>query len=130
VVCSKSRPAFAADAGRIARFEREAKILASLNHPHIAAIYGVEGQALVMELVEGESPKGPMPFEGAWKIALQIADALKPSTSPWDLLTGSERTTRDSHEKAACDNPMLFGIRSRESASSQPPTPRRRHRIG
>src|SRR5215471_1744140 len=69
--------AFAADAGRMARFEREAKILASLNHPHIAAIYGVEEQALVMELVEGESPKGPMPFEDAWKIALQIADALE-----------------------------------------------------
>src|SRR6516165_1150073 len=68
--------AFAADAGRMARFEREAKILASLNHPHIAAIYGVEEQALVMELVEGESPKGPMPFEEAWKIALQIAEAL------------------------------------------------------
>ncbi|HKE25238.1 MAG TPA: protein kinase, partial [Bryobacteraceae bacterium] len=61
--------AFAADAGRMARFEREAKILASLNHPHIAAIYGVEEQALVMELVEGESPQGPMPFEDAWKIA-------------------------------------------------------------
>jgi serine/threonine-protein kinase len=69
--------AFAADAGRMARFEREAKILASLNHPQIAAIYGVEEQALVMELVEGESPKGPMPFEDAWKIALQIADALE-----------------------------------------------------
>jgi WD40 repeat protein len=69
--------AFAADAGRMARFEREAKVLASLNHPNIAAIYGVEEQALVMELVEGESPKGPMPFEDAWKIALQIADALE-----------------------------------------------------
>jgi serine/threonine-protein kinase len=69
--------AFAADAGRMARFEREAKVLASLNHPHIAAIYGVEEQALVMELVEGESPKGPLPFEDAWKIALQIADALE-----------------------------------------------------
>ena len=69
--------AFAADAGRMARFEREAKILASLNHPYIAAIYGVEEQALVMELVEGESPKGPLPFGDAWKIALQIADALE-----------------------------------------------------
>src|SRR6516165_6607020 len=56
-------------------FEREAK--ASLNHPHIAQIYGVEDQALIMELVEGESPKGPMPFEEAWKIALQIAEALE-----------------------------------------------------
>jgi serine/threonine-protein kinase len=68
---------FAQDAGRMARFEREAKVLASLNHPHIAHIYGVEDRALVMELVEGESPKGPMPFDEAWKIASQIADALE-----------------------------------------------------
>jgi hypothetical protein len=68
---------FAHDAGRMARFKREAKVLASLNHPNIAHIYGVEDRALVMELAEGESPKGPMPFDDAWKIALQIADALE-----------------------------------------------------
>ena len=67
----------AADPDRLARFEREAQVLASLNHPNIAHIYGVEERALVMELVEGESPKGPMPFDDAWKIALQIADALE-----------------------------------------------------
>jgi serine/threonine-protein kinase len=61
----------------MARFNREAQVLASLNHPNIATIHGVEEHALVMELVEGESPKGPMPFEEAWKIALQIADALE-----------------------------------------------------
>ncbi len=70
-------PAFAEDPNRMARFEREARVLASLNHPNIAQIYGVEERALVMELVEGESPKGPMPFDDAWKIALQIADALE-----------------------------------------------------
>jgi serine/threonine-protein kinase len=59
------------------RFEREAKVLASLNHPNIAHIYGVEDRALVMELAEGESPKGPMPFDDAWKITMQIADALE-----------------------------------------------------
>jgi serine/threonine protein kinase len=69
--------AFASDANRMARFEREARVLASLNHPNIAHIYGVEDRALVMELVEGQSPKGPMPFDEAWKIALQIADALE-----------------------------------------------------
>src|SRR5215472_8682156 len=69
--------AFARDPGRMARFQREAEVLASLNHPNIAQIYGVEDRALVMELVEGESPKGPLPFEDAWKIALQIADALE-----------------------------------------------------
>lgn len=68
--------AFARDPGRMARFQREAEVLASLNHPNIAQIYGVEHRALAMELVEGESPKGPLPFEDAWKIATQIADAL------------------------------------------------------
>jgi Tol biopolymer transport system component len=67
---------FADDSERMARFQREAEVLALLNHPNIAHIYGVEDHALVMELVEGESPKGPLPFEDAWKIAMQIADAL------------------------------------------------------
>jgi serine/threonine-protein kinase len=71
------RVTYARDPGRMARFQREAEVLASLNHPNIAHIYGVEDRALVMELVEGESPKGPMPFEDAWNIALQIADALE-----------------------------------------------------
>src|SRR6516225_9075181 len=69
--------AFAADPERMARFEREACVLASLNHLHIAQIYGVEDGALAMELVNGESPRGPMPFDQAWKIAAQIADALE-----------------------------------------------------
>src|SRR6202158_3707394 len=69
--------AFAGDPERMARFQREAEVLASLNHPNIAHIYGVEERALAMELVEGESPKGPLPFEDAWKIAMQIADALE-----------------------------------------------------
>src|SRR5271154_7405226 len=69
--------AFARDPERMARFQREAELLASLNHPNIAAIYGVEERALVMELVEGNSPRGPMPFDEAWKIASQIAAALE-----------------------------------------------------
>ena len=68
---------FARDPERMARFQREAEVLASLNHPNIAAIYGVEDRALVMELVEGDSPKGPMPFDDAWHIAAQIASALE-----------------------------------------------------
>ncbi len=77
-VAIKILPAsFARDPDRMARFEREAKVLASLNHPNIAQIYGVEDNALIMELVEGESPKGPLPFDEAWKIAMQIADALE-----------------------------------------------------
>src|SRR6185312_3013462 len=68
---------FARDHERMGRFQREAEVLASLNHPNIAAIYGLEDRALVMELVEGESPKGPLPFDDAWHIASQIAAALE-----------------------------------------------------
>lgn len=56
---------FAQDAERMARFDREAKVLASLNHPNIAQIYGVENRAMVMELVEGETLRGPLPLETA-----------------------------------------------------------------
>src|ERR1700685_4085852 len=60
---------FAGDPERMARFQREAEVLASLNHPNIAQIYGVEERALVMELVPGQSLKGPLPLE----IALNYA---------------------------------------------------------
>src|SRR5213592_2265486 len=69
--------AFARDPERLARFEREAKALASLNHPNIAQIYGVEERALVMELVEGETLSGPLPLNTALNYARQIADALE-----------------------------------------------------
>jgi eukaryotic-like serine/threonine-protein kinase len=78
--------AFAQDAERLARFEREAKTLASLNHPHIAQIYGLEKSsgvhALVMELVEGEDlsqriARGPIPLDEALPIVKQIAEALE-----------------------------------------------------
>jgi serine/threonine protein kinase len=69
--------AFAGDPDRAARFEREAKLLAALNHPNIASIYGFESGALVMELVEGVSPQGPMSFDDAWHIASQIIAALE-----------------------------------------------------
>jgi Tol biopolymer transport system component len=69
--------AFAADPDRLARFTREAQVLAALNHPNIASIYGVEDLALVMELVEGEPLKGPLPWETALDCARQIADALE-----------------------------------------------------
>jgi eukaryotic-like serine/threonine-protein kinase len=69
--------ALAQDPERLARFEREAKVLASLNHPNIAQIYGVEDRALVMELVVGETLQGPLPLETALGYARQIADALE-----------------------------------------------------
>src|SRR5690242_8967898 len=65
-VAIKILPAtFADDASRMARFEREAQVLASLNHPNIAQIYGVEQGAIVMELVEGEDLRGPLPLDTA-----------------------------------------------------------------
>jgi len=88
--------AVAQDAERLARFQREAQILAALNHPHIAAIYGLEkmgpestgpestgpSRALVLELVEGETlaeriAAGPIPWDEALAMARQIADALE-----------------------------------------------------
>jgi serine/threonine-protein kinase len=78
--------AFASDPDRLARFQREAQVLASLNHPGIAAIYGLEEsgdtRALVLELVEGPTladriAQGPIPVDEALPIAKQIAEALE-----------------------------------------------------
>ena len=77
---------FALDSQRMARFEREAQVLASLNHSHIAQIHGLEEtdgrKALVLELVEGETlqqqiARGPIPVDEALKIALQICEGLE-----------------------------------------------------
>ena len=78
--------AFTSDPDRLARFEREAKVLASLNHPNIGSIYGLEEaegvRALVLELVEGPTladriKQGPIPIDEALPIARQIAEALE-----------------------------------------------------
>src|SRR5262245_26239279 len=78
--------AFARDPDRLARFQREAQVLASLNHPNIAAIHGLEEsagvRALVLELVDGSTladriARGKVPLDEATAIALQIADALQ-----------------------------------------------------
>jgi len=80
--------AFAADADRVARFTREAQALAALNHPNIAGIYGIEDNAIVMELVEGQdlseligaakaTPYTNLPLPDALAIARQIIDALE-----------------------------------------------------
>ena len=78
--------AFASDAERLARFEREARLLAALNHPNIAAIYGLEASGaapvLVLELVEGPTlsealAAGPLPVDEALSVCRQIAEALE-----------------------------------------------------
>ena len=78
--------AFTSDSDRLARFEREAKVLASLNHPNIGSIYGLEEadgvKALVLELIEGPTlsdriKRGPIPIDEALPIAKQIAEALE-----------------------------------------------------
>src|SRR5688572_16865649 len=73
---------FASDPDRLMRFTREAKTLASLNHANIAAIYGIEERALVMELVEGEDlsvliARGALALPDALPIARQVAEALE-----------------------------------------------------
>ena len=79
-------PAFTSDPERLARFRREAQVLASLNHPHIAAIYGLEDtggvHALVLELVDGQTLAdrlchGPVPLKEAHTIAAQLVVALE-----------------------------------------------------
>ena len=74
--------AFASDAERVARFEREAQLLAALNHPRIAAIYGIEGHAIVLELVDGPTladrlAAGRLDPDEAVALATQIAEALE-----------------------------------------------------
>ena len=79
-------PQFLNDSARMERFQREAHVLASLNHSNIAAIYGLEDsnamRALVMELVEGPTlanriGQGPIPIDETLNIAKQIAEALE-----------------------------------------------------
>jgi serine/threonine-protein kinase len=86
-VAIKAMPAdFSKDADRVARFQREAKVLASLNHPNIGAIYGLEEsgahQYLVLEFIEGETltdrlKQGPISIDEALPLARQIAEALE-----------------------------------------------------
>jgi len=59
------------------RFDREVRAVAALNHPNICTLFDVGPDYLVMEFIEGEAPKGPLPLEEALRIARQIGDALK-----------------------------------------------------
>jgi serine/threonine protein kinase len=122
--------ALANDADYLARSQREAQVLASLNHPNIAAIYGLEGHAIVMELVEGEVladriSRGPLPVEEALPIARQIAEALEAAHEKGiihrDLKPGNIKLTPDGIVKV-----LDFGLaktddtRSTSNASISP----------
>jgi serine/threonine-protein kinase len=117
----------AADADRLARFRREAEVLASLNHPNIAAIYGVEESgepALVMELVEGDDlsqriSAGPIPLDEALLVAKQIADALEAAHEQGiihrDLKPGERQGPRGRRREGAGT------LASRRQSSRRPP---------
>ena len=103
---------FAQDPQRMGRFQREAEVLASLNHPNIAGIHGLEQEgsthAIAMELVEGDTlaariTKGAIPLEEALQIALQIATALEAAhekglihrdLKPANVIVTPERTAK------------------------------------
>jgi eukaryotic-like serine/threonine-protein kinase len=120
---------FAADPERLARFEREAKLLASLNHTNIAHLYGFEKAALadggfahllVMELVEGEDlaerlKRGALPADEAVPIARQIAEAPRRASSDRDLKPANVKVTADGKVKV-----LDFGLAKAWSATSDP----------
>ena len=97
---------FAADPDRLARFTREAQVLASLNHPNIAAIYGVEERALVLELVDGPTlaeriGAGPIPVDEALPIARQSPKRWSTPTRRASFIVTSSRPISRSHLKDA-----------------------------
>src|SRR5687768_13203069 len=121
----------AADPDRLSRFQREAEVLASLNHPNIAAIYGLEDadgvKALVMELVEGEDlaqriARGAIPLAEALPIARQIAEALEAAHEQGiihrDLKPGNIKVREDSTVKV-----LDFGLaKAMEPAAGSSPS--------
>jgi predicted Ser/Thr protein kinase len=96
-------PSLANDTDYLWRFQREVQILAALNHPNIAHIYGVEQQAIVMELVEGRTLEGPVPLQEAIALVRQIAGALEAAHEKGiihrDLKPGNVKITPDGSVK-------------------------------
>ncbi len=104
------------------RFEREARAVAALNHPNICHLYDVGPNYLVMELVEGESPKGPLPLEEALRIARQIGDALEAAHEKGiihrDLKPANIKITPDGAVKV-----LDFGLAKTTNAASGAASP-------
>ena len=129
-VAIKSLPtAFAQDPERVARFKREAQLLAALNHPHIAGIHGLEesngSQFLVLEFVDGETladrlAKGPIPLAEALAIAREIVDALEAAHEKGiihrDLKPGNVALTADGKVKV-----LDFGLARYEAGDTSAP---------
>ena len=128
-------PAFAADPERLRRFEREARLLAALNHPHIATVHGFEDadgvRALVLELVEGPTladriARGPVPIEEALTIARQMAEALEAAHERGiihrDLKPANVKLTRDGTVE------MRIALAERPSLAQQGGNHRRQNR--
>ncbi|MFM8532016.1 MAG: protein kinase domain-containing protein [Acidimicrobiia bacterium] len=112
--------AVAKDPERLARFEREAKTLASLHHPNVAQIYAVESGSIVMELVPGKTLAGPLPLEMVLNYAAQIASALDAAHERGivhrDLKPGNVIVTPDGVVKV-----LDFGLAARDTVTQQDP---------
>lgn len=117
--------ALAHDADYLARFQREAQILAALNHPNIATIFGLEQNAIIMELVDGETLRTPLPFDEAMAVAKQIAEALEAAHDKGiihrDLKPGNIKVTPEGVVKVL-DFGLAKGVERSTAAGPDSPT--------